>query len=128
MKKQLLIWSILLTSVVGACGYEAANDEYGQQPPPNGGSNPGGGGGNAGGGGNNGGGNPGGGGNTPLTGDALVKAECGRCHQPGGQKPNPQIRTVAEYKRAGGPGEVRTGEMPPDKKLDDATKAALLAL
>jgi mono/diheme cytochrome c family protein len=64
----------------------------------------------------------------PVTGDALVKKECGRCHQPGGVKPNPKITTVAELRRAGGAGDIRDGSMPPDRRLDDATKRALLAL
>lgn len=118
MKRYLITCSILIASVVGACGYEAA-----QQPAPapagdDGGGDDGDGSGGGGGGGNE----------TPPTGDALVQKECGRCHQPGGRKPNPQIRTVAEYKRSGGAADVRNGSMPPDKRLDDATKRALLSL
>ena len=121
MLRSLLIMFAVLMTIVAACGYDS-NDGgyYGQQPGGDGGDDGGGGDGTDDGGGD--------GGNPAPTGDALVEKECGRCHKPGGRKPNPQIRTVSEYRRAGSSRLVRSGDMPPDKALDARSKAALLAL
>lgn len=56
--------------------------------------------------------------------DALVAAECGRCHR----SRTPHINSVADLRKANAAEKIVTGKMPPDRPLAQETKAKLTAL
>jgi cytochrome c553 len=66
---------------------------------------------------------PTGGGDTP---DALVQAECGRCHN--GRVQSPVIQSVAQLKRAHAKALIQSGRMPPDRRLAADVKGRLVSL
>lgn len=70
------------------------------------------------------GGNPGGG-EEPLQGEALVAAECGRCHAKG---QSPAIKSIQDLKKVSAKRVIDSGRMPPDRALSVEAKAGLLKL